>query len=287
MVEVRPEHGPRPVAYEFTYEVADSYIERQLDSEGVRVAKSWKIMFDLADLPSPQMRRRAREAHNQYLAYEGYPELPEPTDDAPRFIRAVEKWVKQNKEFEAELDSYVQDRDAEQQREAVRFNEEMSAWIAHSGSSRLAMAHARGYKANRLYAEERARKEFPLTWVDTSGKAKYRERTDPSEDALKAEAELQGRVERLERENLSARIVWLVEPPPDLEEHVESQADPEDPFAEAFQQQESILIEPYLDRYRLFLMLDPDLQNTTTESIVHVEDENEDQQVDADEDIPF
>src|SRR5687767_11084855 len=92
----RPLADPKPVELEFKYDVSDEFIEAKIAQEGIKPAKRWAITISLSDdVEDPDTRRRIRGAHDVYLATDGYPELPEPTDDAATFIRAIAPWIRE------------------------------------------------------------------------------------------------------------------------------------------------------------------------------------------------
>lgn len=259
MVQVEPEGEPRVVEYQFRYEIGDAYIESALDDEGVELPKAWKIAFELRDLPNAELRRRARAIHAAWGNTPGYPVLDKPTDDPIDFIEGAERWV-------AETTGDMPEHEAAECRRsesAAIFEREKNAWIQEHGSTRLRRANKRDYKVSRLYAQERSDREFPFFWLETSSDARWGERTDPSERSLDLEDGV--------RENLSsrgsemdARIVWLTVPPAELASRWEI------PELE-WEDQEAILIQPYLGRYRLFLPVDRSLWRAPAEA-----DEEED-----------
>jgi hypothetical protein len=226
----------------FKYDVSDAFIERSIDTLGVKQPKRWSIAFDLTDDSlNAAVRRRLRQAYEVYHAVPEFPLLPEPVDDVEAFLTQLEPWIVER------ADAVAPGGGANDPAEFDRRKEE---WIAAHGSPRLRLGHERGYKVNKLYAQERARAEFPGAWVDTSGTAEFNERTDPSSDALELETEVDKRIERLKLP-LSSVIVWLTEPPRDL-------ADALDERVEPFEPQEALAIFEYLGRYDVYLPVDPE-----------------------------
>lgn len=268
MVEAGPVGDTRVVQYTFTYTVGDSWIEDRMDIEGVALPKQWSIAFELSDLPNPGERQRARKLRELYQQLGGAAELNEPTDDPIEFLNHLEEWVAIEKE-RIDYESH-QRRQAEIERElsAQNFEEDMDRWIEAHGSERLRAARARRYKVTGSYARARARKEIPGAWVDTSGRAEYRERVDPSKEALELESVFETFTAAQGRD-LRMRIVWLVEPPTGLAEAYEEIDMGEVIAGEAneweFQQQEALLISGYLGRYEAFLMIDKDLRAPSEE----------------------
>lgn len=251
MVESEPEGAPRIVAYEFRYDVAESFIESRLDDEGVEIPKSWKIAFELRDLPNADLRKRARAIHAAWSTTPGYPVLKGPTEDPVEFIEGAERWM-------AEATGNLTEHEAAERlrsENAALFQREKDEWIQAHGSSRLRRANERDYKVNRLYARERADREFPAFWLETGGDARWGERTDPSDRSLDLEDMV--REELASRgQQLDVRIVWLTSPPAELISQLE--------VSEwSWEEQEAILVYPYLGRYRLFLPVDHSLWRST------------------------
>jgi hypothetical protein len=251
MVNAQPEGEPHVVEYEFRYKVSNQYIEEALDQEGLEVSAFWKISFELRDLPTPELRRKARAVRRLWSTLDGYPEVAAPTEDPIEFVEAAERWVQ---EAGATLDDPQSHEDLRSARSA-EFEETKNQWIAMFGSTRLRRANDRGYKVNRLYAQERLAAEFPTAWLDTSAKSIWRERTDPTEEALDLEDDFASKIQALDP-HLEVKIVWLVSPPPELRETYEV------PGLE-WDSQEAILIRPYLGRYSLYVPVDPTLWKTT------------------------
>lgn len=137
-----------------------------------------------------------------------------------------------------------------------QFESDMEVWIEEYGSGRLRLARERGYKVTSSYAKERAARELPEAWIDTADRATWRERVDPTFDALKDETLVE---KWMEQRGLpySVQIVWLVEPPSSMAEILDRGTDDE-PFGVEFEQQEALLIAGYLDRYNAFLPIDRD-----------------------------
>ena len=134
------------------------------------------------------------------------------------------------------------------------FDDEKAAWVKRQGSERLKVAVARGYKANRTYALERAAAEFPEFWVDTADELEWNDRPDPSETALDMEIKIREHLEELgQDEHTDARVVWLTEAPAAVDDKL-------DETGEQFEAQEAIVISPYLSRYALAMPVDPDQQ---------------------------
>ena len=123
------------------------------------------------------------------------------------------------------------------------------------------MARSRNYKATSGYARERGRAELPQCWIDTAGVAEYRERVDPSTEALTLETEYENFLSRNGR-NLRIRIVWLVEPPAGLAEMYEG-IDVDQVLAGQpweFEQQETLLVTDFLGRYEAFMPVDSEVR---------------------------
>jgi len=261
MVQAGPVGDGRVVEYTFTYTISDNWIEDRMDLDGVELPKEWSITFMLGDLPNPSSRRRARKLWRLYREFGAGPELAEPIDDPIEFMHQLEEWIASEEERIEYEDQLREQAEMQRELEARRFEQEMQAWIEAFGSSRMKAARARGYKVNPSYARVRGREELPGAWIDTSGRAEYRERVDPSAKALALESEFEEWLEGHELE-LRTRIVWLVGPPTGLAEEYEEvdfESILEGVEAE-FEQQEALLISNYLNRYEAFLMIDEDLR---------------------------
>ncbi len=263
MVEAGPVGDPHVVRYTFTYTVSDPWIEDRMDIDGVAMPKQWSIAFGLGELPNPGERQRARKLWNLYQQFGGTAELDAPTDDPIEFLNSLDEWIAVEKERIEYEDHQRQQAEVERERFVQDFEEEMKRWIQAHGSERMKAAQARGYKVTGSYARARACKEIPGAWVDTSGRAEYRERVDPSKEALELESAFETFME-VHDCSFRTRIVWLVEPPTDLAEAYE-EIDVDEVLAGEvdeweFQQQEALLISGYLGRYEAFLMIDQDLR---------------------------
>lgn len=258
MVEAGPVGDARVVKFIFRYTVSGEWIETRMDLEGIELPRQWSIAFELSDLPNPGERQRARKLWDLYEQFGGEAELEEPCDDPVEFLDHIEEWIAAEKERIDYEDHHR--REAEHQRELVaqEFDRAMQQWIEAKGSDRMKAARARGYKVAGSYARARAREEIPGAWVDTSGRSIFRERVDPSSEALELEDAFE-RFAKLQDLELRTRIVWLVEPPTGLAELYEDVDFDEEAFDGGgweFKQQEAILITDYLGRYEAFLMVD-------------------------------
>ncbi|MGE5282944.1 MAG: hypothetical protein ACM3N0_11625 [Chloroflexota bacterium] len=261
MVQAGPVGDGRVVEYNFTYTISDKWIEDRMDFDGIELPREWSIAFALRDLPDPSSRQRARKLWRIYHEFGGEAELDEPIDDPIEFMFQLEEWIASEEERIKYEDQLREQAEMQRELETRRFEQEMQAWIEARGSGRMKAARARGYKVNPSYARARGREELPGAWIDTSGRAEYRERVDPSAEALALEGEFEEWLERHGLE-LRTRIVWLVEPPTGFAEEYED-ADFERVFEgvdAVFEQQEALLISNYLNRYEAFLMIDEDLR---------------------------
>jgi hypothetical protein len=233
MAELTPEHPPRPVTVRFNYYVSDEWIETQIAETGEAPAERITLEVALKDVPDPETRRRLLRAEAGCDAAKHYPLLPRPEQDVLAFLAQVEQWL-------------VHEHPG---RSSLAFEGEMRSWVADNGSARLKMAVARDYKANATYVRERAAVEYPTFWVHTANKDLWRERTDPSLDALETEQRVSARVAERGDSDLEVRIVWLVAPPRDLDVWLDARD-------EMFEESEAILLSPYLGRYALLEPLD-------------------------------
>jgi hypothetical protein len=256
MVQAGPRGDARVVAHEYHYSVSEEWIQEKIDEEGIERQRFWQIAFELRDLQGADARRKARDLREKWETIPDEIELAEPTEDPEAFLELLEEWVRERWNAQAEqarAQSAEQSRERQQQRE---FEADMDRWIEEEGSERLRLARERGYKVTSSYARERAATELPETWIDTAERADWRERVDPSFEALRVETSV---VRWMEERNLpySTLIVWLVEPPSSMAEALDK-ATPDEPFGVAFEQQEALLISDYLGKYRAFLMVDRD-----------------------------
>ena len=257
MVEAGPEGAARAVEHSYVYVVSEEFIQERIELDGVELPDRWSISFSLSNLPDPGTRARALALRGLYEDIGFEPELESPTDDPIEFLDYLEEWLA----GEQERISYEEDqqRQAERgrERDAEEFDQAMDLWIEEHGSYRLKTARSKRYKITSSYARDRGRKELPGFWIDTAGAAVYRERVDPSEEALRVEIGVEKHLSR-EGLDLPTRIVWLVEPPSGLAEVYED-SDLDDFLEnEGFPQQETILVSGYLGRYEAFLPVDID-----------------------------
>lgn len=112
--------------------------------------------------------------------------------------------------------------------------EDKRVWIEQQGSLRLRKLFGAGYDCQRLYVSERALLEHPDYQLDFDGKADWKERSCPSDDAF------------AEAQRVGGRVVWLTEPvPPDTGD------EDEDWVAEPFRECEAVVIREYLGKYDL------------------------------------
>ncbi len=269
MVKAGPQEGARPIAHDYQYIVSEEWIQERIDAEGLEPSRFWHIAFELRDLPNRETRKRARELREAWQAIPGQMELPEPTEDPEAFLGLLEAWIaKQAEEREAEARAEA-DRALRSHQVQSSFEAEMEEWLESFGSERVRLARERGYKVSSSYAKERARKELPEAWIDTAGRAVWRERVDPSMQALRMETKVLKWMEDRDM-NLSSEIIWLVDPPSSMAEAL-AKPTPEEPFGAEFEQQEALLIPNYLGKYNAFLPIDVDER-----APVHVEDEEGD-----------
>lgn len=258
MVKAGPKGAARVVEHSYAYAVSDEFIEERIELEGVELPREWTITFSLQDLPDPGTRSRALALRRLYLGLEGELQLETPTDDPIEFLDRLEEWIAAEKELVEYEEGQRRQFEQAREREGLEFEEEMDFWIQAQGSYRLKTARKKNYKVTSSYARARGREELPGFWIDTAGNAEYRERVDPSAEALKTEANIESFFSQHELD-LRTRVVWLVEPPSGFDEVFEEWD---------FEQQEAILATKYLGRYDAFLLIDTDFQ-----APLHVEDE--------------
>ncbi|HEV2813742.1 MAG TPA: hypothetical protein VGW10_10870 [Solirubrobacteraceae bacterium] len=213
----------------FMLKLSPEAIERHVVERGTQPAEDHTFWVDLTELPTLELRKRVFEAHRAYMAKSGLPPLDAPTEDLETLLEAIETWVRSDPPA----------RDA--------FATEMRAWVDAHGSDRLKLMVERGYKANQTYARERAASEFPVYWVDTNESARWRERTDPSAEALALETAERTYAATVSQD-LSPLIVWLTDPPAHLDQALTAKG-------VDFVAGESIHIAKYLGRYSLYLPL--------------------------------
>lgn len=214
-----------------------------IDETGRRPSMDWRFDIWLDEVSDVDRRRRWRQAVVRSEELSGIPMLPSPSNDPDVILRYLEAWIQGHPEERTRKLSSVT---------RAHFESGIETWVSRHGSRRLKQAILRGYKANRLYAQERSAADFPGFWVDTSGSARWRDRTDPSEAALDLEAELTVRYPMPE---VNPRIVWLVDPPNDLEEEYGG-----------IDEQEAILIDGFLGRYQLLLPVDEQFRRPSAQS---------------------
>jgi hypothetical protein len=259
MVEAGPRGTARVVEHSYAYTVSDAFIQERIELEGVELPNQWTISFSLQDLPDPGTRSRALALRRLYQDLEGEPQFEAPTDDPIEFLDRLEEWIASEKDLLDYEEGQRQQLELIAEQESREFEETMDAWIEYRGSYRLKTARKKRYKVTSTYARARGREELPGFWIDTAGSAKYRERVDPSAEALRAE----GNIEEFLSQHglqLQTRIIWLVEPPSGFEEVYDDWE---------FEQQEAILVTDYLGRYDAFLLIDTDYH-----APVEVEDKN-------------
>lgn len=248
MVEAGPRGAARTVEHAYEYSVSEEFIEERIELEGIELPRRWTINFSLQDLPDPGTRARALSLRRLYEELDGELELEAPTDDPIEFLERLEEWAGAEQELIDYEESQRRQFEMDKELEAKAFEQAMDVWIEKHGSYRLKTARKKRYKVTSSYARARGREELPGFWIDTAGVAGYRERVDPSGEALKTEANVEKFLSLGDLE-LRTRIVWLVSPPSALSEIYEDWE---------FEQQEAILVSGYLGRYEAFLPLDPD-----------------------------
>jgi hypothetical protein len=261
MVEARPESAARPVEHEYTYLISDEFVRERIELEGVELPKRWLIKFALADLPSPGERSRALVLRRRREEFPGTPLLHRPVDDPVEFLDRLEKWIEEEGEQREQERELVRQEEIAAAAESTLFDDEMSRWISTYGSQRLKMARKKRYKVTSSYARARGRSELPGCWIDTAGLAEYRERVDPSAEALKTETRVEEYLAEVDVE-LATRIVWLVAPPSGLAETFGGDFGAENYWE--FEQQEAILLSSYLGRYEAFYFVDRAFHSPTT-----------------------
>lgn len=220
---------PAPLGIELRYTLSSKGIDDHLIETGEFPSAVYVFRADLSELPRG-LRPRALALHRRlnppkkpvppgafdpdeladdwFSPEELYPQLDEPTDDAETIVAAWEKFHElrdaeaQKRQREADLKKAIEEGSL------LRFRMEMAAWIREHGSERLKLAQDRGYKVSGAYVRERAAMEFPRFQVDTTQRAKWTERTNPSDQALALETEALNRADQFGF--YSPRIVWLV-----------------------------------------------------------------------------
>jgi hypothetical protein len=260
MAKVEPLSKGEPVVLEFECAVDDAWVEHMIDTSGVKPPRDWNVQFDLREIDTPPLRRALREAYQDYNAWtDWFPVLPYPIEDAQEaavaLVEAVEAERRRRDDEAAAADAVERER----QELVTAFEEDRGEWIKIYGSRRLQMAAARRYEINRLYAIERAALEFPGAWVDTGRDCRWRERANPTEDALLLEDAVHGHMQALGLA-LSHRVVWVHEWPRAAVDHI-SENTPYLPAAD-----EALRIHDWLGRWDLFLSVDPDYRAPTAES---------------------
>jgi len=228
MVKLTPSHSPESVSVLFTFEVTDRWITEQTAATGKRPAKRYSLEVPLDEVPDQAVRRRLLSAERAYRAAARCAVLPAPVAEPEKLLEAIEAWL--STRFPGVSNE--------------AFEDEMRRWAAARGSERLRMAIERGYKANALYARERAAAEFPRFWVHTGTSDLWKERTDPSLQGLRMAEVVESSLAGAPSDRLDVRVVWLVDAPRDLDEWLDRQGD-------VFLPAEAIVVRPYLGRYHL------------------------------------
>lgn len=271
MANAGPQGNARILEHHYRYEVSDEWIQERIDEDGIEPPKVWNITFELRELPDIETRRKAQRLRNVWESIPGRMELHAPTDDPALFLELVEHWVllKAEDARDAEV-AELKERESKLTEQEM-FEAGMEQWISDHGSKRLKLARAGNYKVVSTYAKERGRADLPGCWIDTAERAEFRERVDPSMEALQVESTMREWLEFHELD-LETRIIWLVGPPSSMVEHLE--AVEEDYFLlNDFRQQEALLIPGFLGRYHAFYLLDPD-ERAPVESSDDQEDED-------------
>lgn len=141
------------------------------------------------------------------------------------FINRIENKIKEDKERE---------------RKSEMYKKEKAAWINKNGSEKLKKAYKLGYDCQRSYVLERSGIEFPEYIVDFNNTAHFKERVNPSLEALEE-------VEELLDKGYDAEIVWLTDKPTN-----DVNDDDEDYYDNYFNPREAIRIKNYLGGYDLY-----------------------------------
>jgi len=249
MPESIPIYGPQPVVLTFKYKVSDAWVEEQILETGVRPSKDWELTVDLREVPTKEARKTITDGYRSGLGLGTLVELGEPTDDPVEVAKVM---------IAVELFGA----DSEQSSADAKYEMGRREWIAEHGSERLRLAYGRGYVVNRLYVVERSRKEMPGFWVDTTGAAVFKRRANPSVAALNLETGVDEHLAGL-YDDVASVIVWMTEPPKDLQTYIEE----ENLVVE--EQMEALLVSDWLGRHDLYLPIDPELH-----APIHDEDES-------------
>lgn len=152
------------------------------------------------------------------------PELDEINEEKKQnFINKIEEEIEKKRKAKEEKEKL--------EREKVE-------WIGKYGSERLKKSQKLGYENQRLYVLERAEMEFPDYIVDFNETASFKDRVNPSLEALRE-------VEELIDKGYDAEIVWLISKPTD---HIGDEED----YYNRFEPREAIIIWNYLGKYSLY-----------------------------------
>lgn len=128
-------------------------------------------------------------------------------------------------------------KEAEEKLAAGR-NAEKHSWSEKFGSDQLKRGLKAGHSCTRLYAIERAAKEYPGFDLDFNDQAAWSSRSCPSVEALDA-------LDDARKLNPAARIVWLTKPASNVI------SDDDEYGEEEFSPCEAIVIEDFMERYDL------------------------------------
>lgn len=132
---------------------------------------------------------------------------------------------------------------AEEEREARKeaAKAEKGAWIEEHGSDHLQRAFPMGYDCQRLYVEERAKKEFPGFKVDFDDFAEAKDRSCPSSTGLDVVDEILKNTPP----PIYISVQWLTKPVSEEEYNNNFEC------GEGWEEREAVIIEGFLGKYWL------------------------------------
>ncbi len=205
------------------------YHHQQPYIEKITSKKLFDIPQTAEQLIAWERNRRATVAHQE-------------KDLQPELIEAVAEWKEAVVKREADEDARRNARKrGEEEREAkkaaakTKYEADRAAWIAENGSEYLKQGLKLDYNVNRTYVDDRATLEYPGFQVARGDNWEWKEKINPSPEAL---IEVAALIEA----GVEAEIVWLQGTPEDRDE---------DGYSEPFEATEAIMIHGYLGKYDL------------------------------------
>ncbi len=123
--------------------------------------------------------------------------------------------------------------------EQEKKEQEKKLWIMDHGSERLKLVFNNKYNCQRLYVEERAKKELEPQWIIDFYGSRWKKRVAPSLEALKFE-------QLYKEKGYDIEIIWITKPPNPTEAEA---------FYEQYDEREVLKIS-FLGEYTAILSID-------------------------------